>query len=244
METFNNYIDEFVDWVTGEDTSEQEVENKTRVSSTGGLPVSGGSIRELLQTRLKNPFVYYEDTKNGLYRLFSSESTKAKWIRMNTEDSPDYDPENSSKLELFNFVRPSDLTMTYQGLNPNPRYIINGDSNSPAANLSFTVYLSKEQGGATVYESDSFTVTYKITDANGVEHISAEEKNSTFLNSSVPVTRNIYDMLTIGQNTVTVSMKARNSSAGNSITFPVYLVEFELSSTFNYAHHWDPDQPI
>lgn len=244
METFKNYIDEFVDWVTGEDTSEQEFENKTRVSSTGGLPVSGGSIRELLQTRLKNPFVYYEDTKNGLYRLFSSESTKARWIRMNTIDSPDYDPENSSKLELFNFVRPSDLVMTYQGLNPNPRYIINGDVNSAAANLSFTVYLSKEQGGATVYESDSFTVTYKIIDSSGVEHTSAEEKNSTFLNSSTPVTKNIYDMLTIGQNTVTVNMKARNSSAGNSITFPVYLIEFELSSTFNYAHHWDPNQSI
>jgi hypothetical protein len=61
METFNSYIDEFVDWVTGEDTSSQEEEEKIRVSSTGGLPVSGGSIRELLQTRLKKPFTYYED---------------------------------------------------------------------------------------------------------------------------------------------------------------------------------------
>jgi len=26
METFNNYIDEYVDWVTGEDTSELEEE--------------------------------------------------------------------------------------------------------------------------------------------------------------------------------------------------------------------------
>ena len=68
METFNNYIDEFVDWVTGEDTSSQEQEEKIRVSSTGGLPVSGGSIRELLQTKLKKPFVYYEDVKAGLYR--------------------------------------------------------------------------------------------------------------------------------------------------------------------------------
>jgi len=48
METYNNYIDEFVDWVTGEDTSVQEETEKIRVSDTGGLPVSGGSIRELL----------------------------------------------------------------------------------------------------------------------------------------------------------------------------------------------------
>ena len=53
MDTFDNYINEFVDWVTGEDTSLKEEVEKLRVSSTGGLPVSGGSIRELLQTRLK-----------------------------------------------------------------------------------------------------------------------------------------------------------------------------------------------
>jgi hypothetical protein len=48
METFNGKINEFVDWVTGEDTSSQEAEQEIRVSSTGGLPVSGASIRELL----------------------------------------------------------------------------------------------------------------------------------------------------------------------------------------------------
>lgn len=244
METYNNYIDEFVDWVTGEDTSVQEETEKIRVSDTGGLPVSGGSIRELLQTKLKTPFVYYEDTTAGLYRLFSSESTKNKWIRMNTQGSTDYDPDGSKKLELFNFVRPSDLTMTYDTLNPNPKYIINGDSNSTAARLSYHVFLSKQEGGGTVYESDSFTVTYKITDSNGVEHVSVEEKDSTYLNSATPVTKSIYQYLTVGQNTVEVSMKARSSSARNSVTFPVFLIDFELSSTFDYARHWASNQPI
>ena len=104
METFNNYIDEFVDWVTGQDTSQEEEVEKIRVSSTGGLPVSGGAIRELLQTKLKKPFVSYEDVKAGLYRLFSSEATRDKWIRMNTEGSSDYDPDGSAKLELFSFI--------------------------------------------------------------------------------------------------------------------------------------------
>lgn len=244
METFNNYIDEFVDWVTGEDTSQQESEQKIRVSSTGGLPVSGGSIRELLQTRLKKPFVYYEDVNAGLYRLFSGEATRDKWIRMNTEGSSDYDPEGSTKLELFSFVRPSDVTMTYQGLDPNPKYVVNGDTTSNATKLQYNVYLSKEQGGGTVYESDSFTVTYKITDSYGVEHISVEEKDSTFLNSSKKVTKNIYQYLTVGQNTVYVQMKARNSSAQNSVTFPVYLMDFVLESSFDYSAHWNPEQQI
>lgn len=244
METYQGKINEFVDWVSGEDTSSEEYSSEIRVSSTGGIPVSGGSIRELLQTKLKKPFVYYEDVSAGLYRLFSSESTRDKWIRMNTEGSSDYNPDDSTKLELFNFVRPSDTTMTFNGLDPNPKYIINGDSESNAAKLSFNVYLSKEQGGGTVYESDSFTVTYKIVDSNGIEHIQAEEKDSTFLNSTKKVTKNIYSLLTVGQNVVTVTMKARNSSAQNSVTFPVYLIDFELQSSFDFSAHWDPAQPI
>ena len=244
METFNNYIDEYVDWVTGEDTSQQEEIEKIRTSSTGGLPVSGQFIRELIQSRLKKPFVYYEDIQAGLFRLFSSEASRDKWIRMNTEGSTDYDPENSSKLELFSFVRPSDVTMTYQGLDPNPKYIVNGDSTSTATQLQFNVYLSKESGGGTVFESDSFTVTYKITDSYGVEHVSVEEKDSTFLNSSKKVTKDIYQYLTVGQNTVYIQMKARNSSAQNSVTFPVYLMDFILESNFDYSAHWNPLQQI
>lgn len=244
IQTFNNYIDEFVDWVTGEDTSSNETEQKQRASSTGGLPVSGGSIRELLQTRLKKPFVYYEDVQNGLYRLFSSEATRDKWIRMNNPEGSEYDPESSAKLELFNFVRPSDLVMTYTGLDPNPKYIINGDTQSSAANLQYNVYLSKEQGGVTTYEDDSFTVTYKIIDSNGVENVWSEEKSMIYINSSTKVTKNIYKYLTIGQNIVNVTMKATNSSAKNSITFPVYLIDFALESTFDYSAHWDPAKTI
>lgn len=146
----------------------------------------------MIQSKLKKPFVYYEDVKAGLYRLFSSESARDRWIRMNTEGSSDYDPEGSAKLELFSFVRPSDVTMTYQGLDPNPKYVVNGNTTSNATQLQFNVYLSKESGGGTVYESDSFTVTYKITDSYGVEHTSVEEKDSTFLNSTKKVTKNIY----------------------------------------------------
>jgi hypothetical protein len=39
-------------------------------------------------------------------------------------------------------------------------------------------------------------------------------------------------------------MRARNSSAQNSVTFPVYLMDFTLESTFDYSAHWDPTQAI
>ena len=51
---YTNKINEFVDWVSGENvfTGEQV---------TGGQKVSGGSIRELLQDRLRNPITVDED---------------------------------------------------------------------------------------------------------------------------------------------------------------------------------------
>jgi hypothetical protein len=39
-------------------------------------------------------------------------------------------------------------------------------------------------------------------------------------------------------------MKARNSSAQNSVTFPVYLMDFILESSFDYSAHWNPEQTI
>lgn len=236
METYKGYINEFVDWVSGEDTSQQESEERARASSTNGLPVSGGSIRELLQTKLKKPFVYYEDTKAGLYRLFSGESTRDKWIRMNTEGSAEYDPDASTKLELFSFVRPTDVSLTQTGLDANPKYIIAGDSTSSAADLKFYVTITPD--------ADSFTVTYDVQDSTGVKHTFVEARGTEFSNGITPITKNIYEYLTVGQNTVTVTARATNSSARTSISFPIYLISFELSSSFNYANHWDPTKPL
>ena len=246
METYQGYINEFVDWVTGQDTSQLEQnQNITRASSTNGLPVSGGSIRELLQTHLKTPFVYYEDVNAGLYRLFSSTSTRDKWIRMNNPGSSEYDPDASANLELFNFERPADVVMTYTGISNSPKYIIYGNANSDASKLSFNVYLSKEQGGGIVYESDTFTITYTILDADGNTHTDVVEYRPEYLNNSnMKVEYDIYRYLTIGKNEVTLTMKAKNSSAKNAINFSVYMLQFEISSTFNYAKHWSSMQDI
>jgi len=48
MPLYEGYINEFVDWVDGHDTSLDEMPQAYRASSTGGLPVSGKYIRELL----------------------------------------------------------------------------------------------------------------------------------------------------------------------------------------------------
>ena len=147
IETYTGKINEYVDWVTGKDTlTDQDV--------TGGLPVSGGSIRNLLQDKLKKPLYMYEDVENGLYRMFSSEESKNLFIS---------DPQAYANLEIFNFVRPSDYELSTD-ISLNPRYLISGDSTQTAGILAYTWGIMK--GNSTA--SDSVVANYTITDENGI----------------------------------------------------------------------------
>ena len=92
MELYNEKINEFIDWVTGDNTF-------TGQNETGGKPVSGGSIRALLQQKLRNPFVLKEDIENNLYRMFSSEEAYQLWLE-NPSDNADL--ELKTILEYFN----------------------------------------------------------------------------------------------------------------------------------------------
>ena len=66
---YEGKISEFVDWISGEDVF-------TGRQVTDGQKVSGGSIRELLQNRLRTPLVVDEDQTQNLYRFFSSDTAK------------------------------------------------------------------------------------------------------------------------------------------------------------------------
>ena len=227
-ETYKGSINEFIDWVTGSDSF-------TGRNMTDGLPVSGQSIRRLLQERLKHPLVVYEDEEAGLFRMFSSEAARDKWISgMNPQD-PAYDPESVVGLEIFNFERPSDFVLGQVGLLQQPRYIIKGDSTSQDAVISFGVTL-KDKNGQT--KGDSIIVTYTITNvATGITKSFSEEWGESYVNNDYnKITRNIYEYLGDGQNTVNVNIKGRSTSNSIDIPFGVYLMEFSLSSSFDYAH--------
>ena len=79
MDLYNGKINEFVDWVSGKDSF-------TGQDVTGGLPVSGGSIRQLLQDKLKMPFYMYEDKSSNRYRMFSSQEAYMVWKENPTDN--------------------------------------------------------------------------------------------------------------------------------------------------------------
>lgn len=141
MELYNERINEFVDWVTGDNTF-------TGQNETGGKPVSGGSIRTLLQEKLKNPFVLKEDIENNLYRMFSSEKAYQLWLE---------NPSDNAELELFNFVRPSDYKLNIT-INSSNKFVRFGDSSNTDTRIQFTWSIRNDEGES----SDSLAATYTI----------------------------------------------------------------------------------
>ena len=101
MDLYTGRINEFIDWTSGNSSL-------TGQNVTDGLQVSGGSIRDLLQRKLKEPFVMKEDPVNNKYRMFSSEEAYALWKE---------NPTDNQDLELFSFVRPSDYKLELTSTN-------------------------------------------------------------------------------------------------------------------------------
>jgi hypothetical protein len=133
MDLYTGKINEFVDWVTGKSSI-------TGLSVTDNMPVSGGSIRELLQNKLKSPFYMYEDKANNRYRMFSSEDAFAMWKE---------NPTDNIDLELFNFVRPSDYKLDLTAVNSdgfNNKFVRYGDTDSQSTRIAFQWDIYNDEG--------------------------------------------------------------------------------------------------
>ena len=142
MDLYNGVIDEFTDWITG-------INSFTGQDVTDKKQVSGASIRQLLQDRLKHPFVLKEDIVNNKYRMFSSERAYELWAE---------NPSDNSELELFSFVRPSDYKLTFAGLDNSNKYIRQGDINNIGARIQYSWSIYNDEGES----SEGLAVTYTI----------------------------------------------------------------------------------
>ena len=144
-------INEFTDWLSGVDyfnnkKVSDELFTEYTDPNTGEThrSIKGAFIRELLQSRLKQPFIIYDDEEGGLYRMFSSEVARDRWISLNNPQDPNYNPELAEelKLEIFNFERPSEFILSTD-LSSDPRYIIKGDTAASESEIEFKVSLKE-----------------------------------------------------------------------------------------------------
>ena len=224
MQTYKGKINEFVDWVDGTDSF-------TGRNVTNGLQVSGGSIRELLQKKLKSPFYMYEDKAANKYRMFSSEDSYALWKE---------NPSDNSDLELFNFVRPSDYKLDLVAINSdgfNNKFVRYGDESSTGTRIAFQWSIYNDEGES----SDSLSVTYTIVNsASGASTAFTRWYNR----SDADPNFSIYEYLQPGENVVTIEAKGSSTGARNTKTFTISLLQINLSSTFKFYEPIYADSPI
>lgn len=224
MDLYNGKINEFIDWVSGINTF-------TGADATGGLQVSGGAIRTLLQNKLKKPFYMYEDVSNNKYRMFSSEDAFALWQE---------NPQENSNLELFNFVRPSDYKLELTAIEAggfNNKFVRYGDSNNIGSRIAFSWRIYNDEGEST----DSLSVTYTITNiADG----SSTSFTRWYNRSDADPNFSIYDYLKSGENAISIEAKGVTTGARNTRTFTINLLQLNISSTFRFFDKFVTNTPI
>ena len=217
MDLYNGKITEFIDW--------------SGSSQTGNLPVSGGSIRELLQRRLKEPFVMKEDVANNRYRMFASEDAYAAWKE---------DPTDNWELELFSFARPSDYKLELSAIGTDgfsTRYIRYGDSNNSGARIAFSWNIFNDEGDS----SDSLQATYTISNtSSGYSTTFTRWYNKADANPDF----SIYDYLRPGENVITIACKGALTGARNTKQFIITLLQINIDSSFKFYDKFYADQPL
>lgn len=224
MDLYTGKINEYVDWVSGRN-------ELTGASSTGGLQVSGASIRDLLQRKLKQPFYMFEDTANNKYRMFSSEDAYGVWKE---------NPTDNRDLELFNFVRPSDYKLELTAINSggfNNKFIRYGDVNSTEARIAFSWNIYNDEGDS----DDSLQATYTIENTStGSSTTFTRWYNKSDANPDF----SIYDYLQPGENVVSIQGRGSTTGARNTKTFTVVLLQISLTSTFKFYEKQFSSTPI
>lgn len=239
METYQGQITEFVNWITG-------IDKRSNLNVTNGLPVSGLSIRELLQNHLLKPFIKYDDVSGGQYIFFSSEEAKNEWLTLTDPQNAKYDLEKASTIPITSMARPSDTMIDVKSIDltgsegdiGDSRYIISGDINAEASKIRYIVRMFKEQGGQQQSTIDAFTVTYNIKTAAGNEIKVVEDYNSSMVTQSGEpkiITFPCYSYLKEGTNTINLTVSAKNSAAVFSINISVYLIKFKIESSFDFS---------
>ena len=218
--TYDEAIDEFTDWLTCRN-------DLTGVSVSGeDMPASGASIRTLIRSKLKVPFVTHEDVTDNKIYFFSSERAKQLWLAHRYEDNN----EDYQALILYSMTKPSDYVIDISdSFITAPRYIVSGDENQEGLKMVYTwdVKLGDRS------EVDNLLVTYTITCPSGKTHQLAESKNyGQRLNTTNPL--NLYKYMESGVNQVDVLFAAQNTGAKKSVRLFITVMEFNLQSTFQY----------
>lgn len=223
-EVYDGKINEYVDWTTGI--------NELTGSKISGLDenavISGKSIRDLIQSRLKKPFVTYTDDISGKILFFSSDAVSYKWqeyMKQYRENGDEEAQQKALALELYKMDMPATYKIT--GLEEfKNRYMIAGNSTSDNSKLEFYLNLEDSLGTS---QDDTLTIQYEIKDNNGI----LRYKDSDQIDTGDRRIKNIYNYLSAGENSIDIVVKANNYAARATKHFKIFLVTFSIETDFS-----------
>ena len=210
---WNEKINEFVDWVSGDNSL-------TGGNDTGGLPVSGARIRELLQSKLKSP-VHVEKYKDEhLYRIFSSEDAKEAWER--TKDD---------SLVIASFVAPSEYSIDISLKSSSNAYIRYGIDGQDGSKIIYSWKTANDKGNVF---SENVSVIY-TNNSNGKSFPTIISPNENSSQENL-VTQEMKDFLQLGENSISIYFKGITTGAENKIDIRITAVQFTIDTSLNYIN--------
>lgn len=217
MDTFKQPINEFIDWSSGINSST----GRQTIGVDAEHPISGYSIRNLIQDKLKKPFVTDTDDK---VRFFSSTAALDLWKtykRENTEESL----AKAEDLVLYEMDLPSVYAITGLEEIKGNRYVIYGNSSSENARIIFTPGIMDSMLQEV---NDTLTITYQIKDKSD----NVIYGDTIYTETGIPANINVYPYLKTGINDISIKVKSDSYSAEKHTTLHIYVVEFSIDTNF------------
>jgi len=209
MDLYTEKINEFTDWVSGENSL-------TGGNDTSNLPVSGARIRELLQEKLKKPIYIYRDRDAHLYRVFSSYDAHLAWLN---------DPVAYKDLEITNFVAPSEYGIEISITSNRESYIRYGIEGQSGAEIRYTWEVKNDKNQTL---DEVVNVTYEIAE-NGYRDIRRLDP------ANKSVVMDMTQHLSLGTNTIKMSFKGTTSGAETTQTVYITAVQLNIGTDLEYT---------
>lgn len=210
---YTGTINEFIDWKTG-------TNSETNENITDGNAVSGGSIRSLLQDRLKKPFKLYQNTNKGKYQIFSSDYAQSLY------EGGDHDD-----LLLGEFEGPSGYKMKAMLATNEYNYLTKTNNGQAQLIFKWVCINSSDETWQATYTNIKISIVN-----NGIKiwDYSDGNNNQQNLNNDgddyqYKYIIDIYNHLQSGTNIVTITLSSDTYGSTATLTATYNVIQFQLT---------------
>jgi len=231
MGLYTGSLNEFIDWISNRDI----ITNRKTIVDT----ISGGSIRELLQSHLRKPFYVHEDIDNNRKLLFSSEESKIRYFKAVEEAGGNENAiaQKYKDLVLLEFDIPAPHKIICVGENDEVLKTMNILSGSARQMIKFKVYIDDKTSGL----NSSYEVKFKLVGPNN--QVTYEDVRTYDSTSTTDVQLfDCFDYLQTGSNTLTLSIRLTGDISAEKINpqIPINIISYNISAEYATSNWFDP----